>query len=855
MDVVDDFSAFIMGGFTTDSEVYSSATYTKSYPIFMKQSYEGTILWQSTLSSSPYSKVSLIKSSLDSSQYAAAIDSNDKLSVVIGDGNSGVAYNSLYVPITQPGNVIVPDLVFYANYLILIMTYKQENKQILFMLTNNSGFTINVSIVQDYSSVKFMSMFVDNVNNVLLIGGSSMMSTGLKYAAMRVFGCLGGLTSEDEQAFDNDGEIQHKFYAKHIYAEQSFENYQVYNTGFSCTALYSDYQDQSVDYRHLYKFSYDATGFTSDDYEKSYEFSITDIGQCQGLRMGSSKSIVNMLTYNPQTLKVSLVIVDFDGLASRTTGTYIYASQTSFGNSIKLESSIIISSSEAYFVGSLNQLNYLSQTKTFTKSFEDQSYIMSMDNEQTCIDVNHSTDTQYFYFQTLNFLTLSESSHQYYCTGTASNQGSTRRQLDAPSCTLFQTQIIIDASSVPVSLDNYKKWCTYIQPSSLSTQVYIIGSSMKIPITSFQKTCPSMTLNYRASLVIDNDFDSYYTLPLGVSFKSNAQYGQYFNIFSLDTSLAGTYTIKVEGYDNFLDQKDYFTFILDMRVDYKIPFFESEIKDQTVQVNKPLFYKLPDSVNENGNANKITVDLGSFHQFVYYQASQTSIYFNPSQNSQAGEYSITITITDSKVQTVKNYYILKVKVVKDSSIKDFQNSTNFNQTQNQSQNYIPPIEQYPINETIIEKLSYSQDELVQYFDYIENLSESEYVSGIFPESLIADSGLSYNSPKYKRLINKYVYDTLISPKISKIDYNGLVTINFGSQIVIPKCYKNFTDSVILVTINGAQSYSSKTSYNINNFISNDDALNTFTWHVSEFTQNNMKIQIKFDNPSKISQDV
>eukprot|EP00347_Sterkiella_histriomuscorum_P015315 403357489 len=875
MDAASDFTStnqdIIIGGYTTDSTVTSQVNAVNYYQaIILKQSLDGTISWQIPLLLDN-SKVSLIKSSYDYSQYIAVVDQNNQITLVLGSTHFGLPERKLYQVINSTESVTISDVALTEATLVMIVTYPFDNKQVIFLFDSLNTFIVLSAIVQDYSSLRYMSFFVDSANQVIFIGGSSRRSSNdNKYAAIRIFGFEYALDSKLEVAFDQYGSSSHKFYTKYIYAES--------NTGFTCTALHSDFSDQSVTIRHLYRFDYNIIGTATIDSQRSFQYSNTDIGECHGLKMGLTSQIVFMLTYNSQTLKISLVKVNFMS-GTATSGIYVYSLQTTFGNSIQLMSSIIISSSAVIFVGSLNQLSYQSQIKTFSESSFAKGYIMSMSTDQTCFDVTTSTAASTFTIQNPNLLTLSDSMYQVVCNAIANTVQISRLLISNSDCTYFSTESYLISLIPTTALDNFKLWCTYIESSSISTQTYIIGSSvMKIPITSFEQSCSSTSLIYTASLIYDGDETLTYSLPDGVTFTSSAVLGQYFNVYSINATIAGTYKLKVQGYDSTLSQSEYFTFNLDMSEEKIIPYFKSEIKDQTVHVNTPLFYKLPDTVNENGNTNKITVDLGLSKYFVSYQASQTQINFNPSSNSQAGEYYIAITITDSQLQTLKNYYTLKITVIRDPTVienpqqsqnttnQTNQNSTNNpNQTSNESSDYIPPFEQQSINLTTIEELNFSQEELQQYFEYIENLPESEYDSGIFSDSYMPGSNLSYNSAKYKRLINKYAYDRDINPQIQKIERNGVVTINFGTQMVIPKSYLNFTDSVILVTINGVKQKlkqtqnSSKKRYlfSTSSSTSNQDygSSSSYSWYVSEFTQSYMKIQLNFDSPGQVSQDV
>eukprot|EP00347_Sterkiella_histriomuscorum_P003434 403364307 len=832
----------------------------------MKQSLDGTIAWQVPLQLD-FSRVTLIKSSYDYSQYIAALDQAIMVTLVLGNTHDGKPERLLYEYMGNENETLILDLAFTQTYIAMIVTYTYDIKQVIFLFDSQTDFTVTKAFVHGYTSLRYMSLFVDS--GALLIGGSSSIPSNNKYAGIRILQFDSTLSSKLEIAFDQYGSATHKFYTKHIYSES--------NTAFTCTALHSDFADQSVAIRHLYRFNYNIIGTPTIDSQRSLQYSNTDIGECQGLKMGSTSQIVLMLTYNSQTFQISLVQVNFVRAAA-TTGIYVYSLQTTFGNSIQLMSSIIISSQSVFFVGFLNQLTYKSQVKTFTSSSYQKSYIMSMATDQTCFEVTVSTAEITFAIQTPNLLTLSDSMYQVVCSSIANTQ-TARLLISNSDCTFYTTDIYHPTTILSTDLDNFAPWCSYIKSPSISTQTYIIGSSeLIIPLSFLEPTCLSSSFIYTAYLIYDEDVTATYSLPDGVKFTSSTDLGQYFSIHSNNDQMEGTYTFKVQGYDSTLTITEYITFDLDMIVEKLIPYFKSDIKDQTVHVNTPLFYKLPDTVNENGNTNKITVDLGLSKYFVSYQASQTQINFNPSSNSQAGEYYIAITITDSQLQTLKNYYTLKITVIRDPTVienpqqsqnttnQTNQNSTNNpNQTSNESSDYIPPFEQQSINLTTIEELNFSQEELQQYFEYIENLPESEYDSGIFSDSYMPGSNLSYNSAKYKRLINKYAYDRDINPQIQKIERNGVVTINFGTQMVIPKSYLNFTDSVILVTINGVKQKlkqtqnSSKKRYlfSTSSSTSNQDygSSSSYSWYVSEFTQSYMKIQLNFDSPGQVSQDV
>ena len=50
------------------------------------------------------------------------------------------------------------------------------------------------------------------------------------------------------------------------------------------------------------------------------------------------------------------------------------------------------------------------------------------------------------------------------------------------------------------------------------------------------------------------------------------------------------------------------------------------------------------------------------------------------------------------------------------------------------------------------------------------------------------------------MIDKVNYDNSFQPKITKIDSTGIVTIDFGALLVVPKNYEFFNDNVILLKL-------------------------------------------------------
>eukprot|EP00347_Sterkiella_histriomuscorum_P009712 403340170 len=874
-----------MGGQTSDSDSYPSLSTTQ--PVILSQSLSGVINWQQILTGFDLAQISHIRLSKAEDKLAVSAEQIRLIFFLIIEASSGSIMKSYSTSLTQDYEMKVTDMIHIESgneqiYALVTNTDNSNPMQRLIALDSSLEKVVSERMWVS-SDLNIKTMILDYTNNVMIIGGFKqeiISSYNQTLPALISFG-ISEILSNSALSFTPSwqaGFIEDMSQSDYMQIVQMYILEQTQEL-FACTIPYQN--SDSNTRRSLMRIQYTTAIITERDY---FSFSSETFGDCLSL-FSNTASEVFMISQFTTIYPYYFNVIQFK--LSSTGSTAQFQKQTTFKTQMMIiHRAKMHSLTQVYLVGAVMELYYMEVKQTLSSSSNIKSYLMSMQSEETCFPIYNTGPTAITSATLQPNHALTQPSQVLNCNmplsrlrnlqerdqsfPTLKNQESflgypeeRRNLLVQTDCKDFnQDQNFIPATPTLNIIGN-SAWCKYLSTSSfqVSNTTYTISDPIKVVnFGQITNSCPNALL-YQLFKIVNSDTNTLLAKPDFITVDST---NGKISITTNQSTDVGIYQLYLRGYASGAGTvgKSFFltitgsvnttTSTTEVKIIKPIiPYFNDNLSNQTVQVGLSMKFTLPSSTNENNNTNFIQVQFGTTSTFVKYSQNSKTFSINPSNNAQAGTHVITVVLIDSVMPTLRNYYQFFVTVLKAKPISLPQPAATVDDFLDniiqQQQNQYPGNNQgqadvnVPLNTTEIQ-------ELVQFLGEDINIEDFEKI-----EEMLLNQNSSVFKLTLSKLIIKKSYSQNLSPKISRIDQTGRVYVDFGRDIVIPQSFKNFSSSVIQITLKD-QSSSSLLSLRRNLGISTSELakIKYLNWKIIKFTSRQMIIQIYFDDPSKIS---
>eukprot|EP00347_Sterkiella_histriomuscorum_P014468 403360755 len=289
--------------------------------------------------------------------------------------------------------------------------------------------------------------------------------------------------------------------------------------------------------------------------------------------------------------------------------------------------------------------------------------------------------------------------------------------------------------------------------------------------------CITSAVTYTVTLADDG------TVPAYLSY-SNSPNMYLIRIQTNDTTFVRTepYLLKILAthlnYDTTTTTSELYVPLKISSPNLEPPYFKTNLTDVTMKAGETLTYSFPELLDiDNDGIKTIKVNLGQSQSFI--SGNHPQLLMRPKLND-VGTYTISVFVQDDNLQPKQATYIFNV-VVTDPA----KNETSKNNQTNQNQTTQPPS---PI------------------------------------EELYANKAIKTNLSKS------------LKASISKISNSGLMTVKFSSNILVPKSYQMFNESVLIISFKDEET----------------QKLINIKWRISSFTSSQIQFQLEFSDPKEVS---
>ncbi|CDW71357.1 ig family protein [Stylonychia lemnae] len=420
----------------------------------------------------------------------------------------------------------------------------------------------------------------------------------------------------------------------------------------------------------------------------------------------------------------------------------------------------------------------------------------------------------------------------------------------------------LKSPNIIIPLDSFKQYPIVCKRElTITVEIYKIIDLQQIS-NDISNQSSLVYLDNGQQLIIHSEDQQYVGKQLGLKVVATqaVQQGQFaFNIFTLNVEACQLLNLQFPQSES----KDFYLIGSGQKIT-KIP----EVV-QTPNCNYAITYQVqypdisPQGIQINSNTLQITInsnspsDAGTFEykvkaiysktlqaQYSYKLEQAAKILAPPYFNTNLENFILNSnTIVQYQLpQVIKptgNNYIIKKQFGEASRFVQFYQKTMtfvFAPTQKQMGKI------YLIQIELIDKLATTLMSTYEIHIYVRDPANSSQVQSLL------------------RKINTKLYEPALKPEITSIDQLGEVTIKFNMDLLIPNSYQNFNENVIRIRIKSDSQFNMQSKQQSNrNLAQLEDVKNqgeevfNYTWKITKFTNNEIKLLIDFKEPLKVSQ--